>query len=149
MNSSDLIAAASLGVAFSALGVSWYGIRRANKTTSAATLATLNEAFRESWDRFFRADAGSKTYELAELLNLFEIACASYAENSLSGNSRKLLKDYLDRILRTLVKNDEVKQVVTTQLLQSPETFIFIKRFLRERKADSLSVTIPPEWFHA
>jgi hypothetical protein len=77
VSSSDWIAAASLGIALVALVVSWLGIWRANRTTSAATLVTLKEGFRQAWSRFFDAqDEAEKYYELAELLNLFEIACA-------------------------------------------------------------------------
>lgn len=106
----------------------------------------LNESFRQAWDRLFKADLDSKSYELAELLNLLEIVCASYLESSLTGNSRTLLKDYLDRVLSLLVNNAEIERRVSEELIQSPKTFKFIKRFLRQKRG-ILSVTIPPNWY--
>ena len=85
MCASDWVAAASLAVAFAALGVSWYGIRRSNKTTSTGTLVTLNEGFRQAWGRFLSDEVEDREYELAELMNLFEIACAAYDEGSIHG----------------------------------------------------------------
>ena len=145
VNTSDLIAPASLVTAFVALGVSWYAIRRANRTTSAATLVTLNEGFRQAWARFFVAEGDKRREELAELLNLFEIACAIYLEKSLSGNSRTLMFEYIDSILRILVRNDYTNAEITS-LLESESTFIFIRKFLKQ-KASGLSVTVPPKWY--
>ena len=87
MNSSDLIAAASLGVAAVALAMSIYAIIRSNKTTSAATLVTLNEGFRQAWERCLQPqiDEATSNYNLAELLNLLEITSAIYLEKSISG----------------------------------------------------------------
>jgi hypothetical protein len=137
--------AVSLGLASVALGVSWYAIRRANRTTSAATLVVLNEGFREAWKRFFQANSDQLETELAELLNLFEIACAICLEGSLSGNSADLMNEYLNMALRMFVKHEYSREHIEG-LLQTERTFIFIKRFLRERRG-SISVTIPPEWY--
>jgi hypothetical protein len=74
MSTSDWIAASSLGVSLVALLIALYGIRRANKTASAAAFVTLNEGFRQSWDRYFKAigspDGDPAASELGELLNL-------------------------------------------------------------------------------
>jgi hypothetical protein len=145
VSSSDWIAVASLVVALAALGVSWYAIRRANRTTSAATLVTLNDGFRQAWGRFFSETGDRRKNELAELLNLFEIACAIYLENSLTGNSRTLMREYINSILRILVKNEYTNTEVGS-LLESESTFVFIRKFLKE-KGPELSVIIPPKWY--
>lgn len=146
MSTSDLIALASLAVALVALLISVYAIVRANATASAATLVTLNEGFRQAWERCLRSQAEDATcYELAELLNLLEIACAVYLDRSLSGNSRKLAFEYLDSALSLLIGNSSLNDRVP-RLLQTDTTFIFIKRFLRKKRS-SLSVTVPPEWY--
>jgi hypothetical protein len=131
-------------VACFALAVACYAILRANKTTSAATLVTLNEGFRSAWGRFFLAEGEQKALELAELLNLFEIACAIREERSVSGNSAELLREYLDDVLRLLTGNTYICQQVGP-LLQDERTFIFIKRFLKARSHPR--VTIPVEWY--
>src|SRR6266849_6392399 len=78
---------------------------RANAIASAATFVTLNEGFRQAWERCLRPqDEDATNYELAELLNLLEIACAIYLEKSLSGNSRKLISEYLESALSLLIK---------------------------------------------
>jgi hypothetical protein len=139
------MACASLAVAIVALVIAWYAIKRANKTTSAATMVTLNEGFRSAWTRFFAAEGADRETELAELLNLFEIACAICLEGSLSGNSAVLIREYLNNVLRMLAGNDYARTHVDP-LLQDANTFIFIKRFLKSKRS-GLSVTIPPEWY--
>jgi hypothetical protein len=84
---------------------------------------------------------------LAELLNLFEIACAIYLEKSLTGNSRKLAFEYIDSILRVLVQNEYTNVQVAT-LLETESTFIFIRKFLNQNNPN-LSVTVPPQWFQS
>jgi hypothetical protein len=147
VSTSDWIALASLSVAFAALGMSIYAIVRANATTSAATFVTLNEGFRQAWERCLqpRARQDALNYDLAELLNLIEIACAIYLERSVSGNSRKLVAEYLNNILSLLAANPSLNDQVP-QLLQTETTFIFIKKFLRKKRSD-LSVTVPREWY--
>ena len=146
MTTSDLIALASLAVAAVALVISVYAVIRANATASAATFVTLNEGFRQAWERCLQPqDEDATNYELAELLNLLEIACAVYLERSLSGNSRKLIFEYLDSVLSLLIKNSSLNSRVP-QLLQTDKTFIFIKKFLKKKRS-TLSVTIPPDWY--
>ena len=145
MNTSDIIASASLLVAFIALGIACYAISRANRTTSAATLVSLNEGFRSAWSRFLSAKEEQKTAELAELLNLFEIACAIRQEGSVSGNSAELLREYLDNVLRLLTSNAYICQQVRP-LLQDEATFMFVRRFLKEGRSRP-GVTIPLEWY--
>lgn len=148
MPSLDPIAVASLIVAVLALGISVYAIRRANATTSAATLVTLNEAFRQGWERYLQRDetvTGLADSELAELLNLLEIACAIYLEGSISGNSRKLLLDYLNNVLSVLSRHENVN-LKALELLQTDRTFEFIKKFMKKKPAE-LSVTLPPKWY--
>lgn len=148
MNTSDWLAAASLAVSVVALSIAFYAIRRANKTTSAATFVALNESFRQAWVRFFAAqEEEEKHYELAELMNLFEIACAIYLEKSLTGNSRKLEEGYINSVLKALVKSDYAKAKVP-RLLEDEGTFEFVRLFLKE-KPSFLSVTVPPEWYRA
>lgn len=139
------VAATSLGIALAALGVAGYGIRRANKTAAAATLVNLNEGLRQAWGRFLSAQGDTKRDELAELLNLLEVACAICLDGSLSGNSGTLMSEYLDGALRLLV-NDNYTNAQVPALLQSKTTLIFIRKFLKENAA-SLSVTVPPSWW--
>jgi hypothetical protein len=136
-----------LFVALAALGISIYAILRANATTSAATFVTLNEGFRQAWERCLQpqTEQDGQNYDLAELLNLLEIACAIYLDRSLTGNSRKLAFEYLDSVLLLLAKNPALNDQVP-QFLQTERTFIFIKRFLRKKRS-TLSVTVPPEWY--
>jgi hypothetical protein len=147
VTTSDLIAAAALVVAVVALGISVYAILRANKTTSASTLVTLNEGFRQAWERCLQTppEADAANYNLAELLNLLEIGCAIYQEKSLTGNSRELMADYLGNVLSLLIKTQGFNDRAL-HLLQTERTFIFIKKFLKE-KPSALSVTMPPKWY--
>ena len=56
-----------------------------------------------------------------------------------------LMSEYLNNILRMLAK-DEFTRANVGPLLQDASTFIFIKKFLREKRT-TLSVVNPPQWF--
>ena len=106
---------------------------------------SLNEAFRQAWQRFLSAGEDTKSYQLSELMNLIELACAIHLENSLFGASNELIKEYLADVLRLLIKDTYTRTEIPT-LLQGPKTFIYIKKFLKAKR-DNLSVTIPLEWY--
>lgn len=146
MSTSDWLALSSLVVAGAALVISIYAIVRANKTTSAATFLALSEGFRQAWDRYLdEDDPAMKRYNLADLLNLLELACGIYLEKSVSGNSRKLAVAYLNNVLLILINNSQVN-VEITSLLQNKDTFIFIRKFLKKKRS-KLSVTVPIKWY--
>src|SRR5262249_17979792 len=86
-----------------------------------------------------------RSYQLAELLNLLEIACAVYDEWSLSGNARKLVYSYLKNVLSDLIKHKEISAEIEKKLLQDKETFFFIKKFLSKNGA-KLKM-IPVAWY--
>jgi hypothetical protein len=143
----DKIALLSLVVSLVALGLAGYAIYRSNRNTSSATLVTLNVAFRDGWFRYLNAEEGvNKQFELAELLNLVETTCAICQENSLAGNSRKLMQAYLNTILKLLVKDEEVGEYVYSSLLEDDKTFQHIQNFIKH-KPPYLSVTIPTKWY--
>jgi hypothetical protein len=96
-------------------------------------LVTLNEGFRQAWQRFLSAKKTDPQYEFAELMNLFEIACAIHLEGSFSGNSESLIRDYLNRTL-DLLEKDEDSMSRMKQMLDSAETFIYVQKF-RELRA--------------
>lgn len=132
----DWVAIVSLLVAVIALLLSVIAVRDGNRNSSCATLVTLNEGFRQAWQRFLPAEDNAREYELAELMNLFEIACAVHAENSFSGNSRNLLRSYLERTL-TLLEKDEYSRARMKSMVESNDTFIFIQKFLESRSKSS------------
>jgi hypothetical protein len=144
-----VIAIVSFFIALVALAVSMYATFKSNRNSSVATLVTLSEAFREAWSRFIKAtrenDNDTKYYELAELMNLFEIACGIQLENSLSGMSMVLIKEYLEKALGLLISTEYTNKYVPG-MLQDPLTFCNIKRFINSRPK-YLSVTIPPSWY--
>lgn len=144
MSFADTIALVSLFVSLAALAVSAFAILRANTTTSGSTIVSLSEAFRQAWDRYFKAEPDQKSYELAELLNLLEIACAVYDEWSLSGNARKLTFDYLRRVLSLIIEHKEISAEIE-KLLQDKDTFFYIKKFLRKNGTELKM--IPLAWY--
>ena len=126
--------------------MSVYAIDRANKTSSAATLVTLSDGFRQAWQRFLKApDVDAQKFEFADLMNLYEIACAIYLEGSLTGNSGKLIYQYLQDELNRLKDNEYAEQHIPP-LLTSADTFRFIRQFLSVKQG-RLSITSPPQWY--
>jgi hypothetical protein len=147
MSSSDLIATASLIIALAALAVALYAIFKGNRNSSVASMVTLNEAFRQAWPRFLNATSEEeKRYELAELVNLFEIACGIQNENTFTGISNRLLKAYLEEVLKLLVGSQYASEQITT-LMSQPDTFQNIRKFLNSEQAQALSITIPKKWY--
>jgi hypothetical protein len=134
-----VVALASLIFSVVSIVVAWYAISKSNKNSSAATLVTLNEGFRQAWQRFLGAQNESeRQYELSELMNLAELTCAIHSERSLVGVSRELVQDYLQRSLSLLVHNEDVRKQIPA-MFHSPETFEYIRRFLHRRANAQLS----------
>jgi hypothetical protein len=147
MQTADYIALASLAVSLVALPVALIAIYKSNRNSSVATLVTLNEAFRQGWHRFLTtSNPDMKLYELSELMNLIEIACGILIEKSLSGMSMQIMMDYLNDILKLLVKSEYATGEIS-KMLDEPGTFANIKQFLNDKKSQSLSVTIPLKWY--
>ena len=129
LSPSDGIAFVTVVISLSALAVAVFAIRKGNRNSSAATLVTLNDSFRQAWLRFLTAkDDASRQYEFAELLNVMEIACAIYLEKSLAGKSRKLAEEYISHILK-LLENDPEKRERLVCLINAPTTFEHIRKF--------------------
>ena len=142
-----LVSLVALAVSAVALLAALYAIRRSNKNSSAATLVTLYEGFRQAWQRFLDAkkandDAGLQ-YELSELLNLFELACGIYSEHSLVGVSRELAHAYIEESWVLLENNDDAKKRIR-RMLTDPKTFKYIRKFLGKRCPSLLEPPISP-----
>jgi hypothetical protein len=147
LQTADWVAAASLGVSFAALGVAWYAAYKANRNSSVATLVTLNEAYRQAWERFLKQEIDEKARyrEFCELMNLIEAGCGIVVEGSLSGMSNKMITIYLNDVLE-LLKGNEYAKAHIPAMMHSPTTFEYLKAFLKSRPK-YLSVTIPPDWY--
>lgn len=140
---SFVVSFAALLFALASIFVALYAISRSNKNSSAATLVTLNEGFRQAWQRFLEAeDDAGRQYELSELMNLAELACAIHSERSLVGVSRELAGDYLEKSLSLLSDNADARGRIPA-MFNSPETFEYIRRFLNSRSNAQLLVS----WF--
>lgn len=124
----------SLLVAIVSVFIAYHAIRKSSRHTSAATLVTLNEAFRQAWSRFLPAHGPERDYEFNELMNVLEIGCAIEWEGSLIGVSRELVRDYLSQVLQLLDKNQDARARILAAV-HDPSTFKYISEFIkRERR---------------
>jgi hypothetical protein len=139
-----IVALASLAGSVLSIVVASWAISRSNKNSSAATLVTLYEGFRQAWQRFLDAkeDDRARQYQLSELMNLAELACAIYSERSFVGVTRVLVQDYLQSALSLLSDNEDVRKRIPA-MFNSPETFKYIRWFLHLRRNGQLS----KQWF--
>jgi hypothetical protein len=138
---------ASLFISLLALCVAGYAIYKGNRNSSVATLVTLFEASRQAWQRFLSAETEDiKWYELAELMNLLEIASAILNEKSFAGASKDLLRDYLNEVV-SLLRNDQYASSAIERMFSAPTTFEHIRKFYNAKSA--LSVTKPKQWFQS
>jgi hypothetical protein len=94
-------------------------------------MVTLNEGFRTAVNRFIEAPEEKKLQEFAELANLVEIACAIHVEGSLFGVSRELSRNYTERLLE-LLERDEASLARLEVLINQPDTFKYIAKFYKE-----------------
>jgi hypothetical protein len=100
------------------------------KATSAATVVTLNDSFRECWIAYLNAaDDGQRRFNFAELTNALELACATFRDKILYGASRKILEHYLVGVFLIIESNAEARKSLT-ELLETPETYENIVYFL-------------------
>lgn len=123
-----MIAVASTAISVIALAVAIYAIIRGNRNSSVATLVTLNDGFRQVWQRYFSATEAQKDHEFSELLNLLEIACAIHYEKSLFGVSRELSREYVEHVLLLLEQNEEARNRLE-KAVHAPTTLKYIARF--------------------
>jgi hypothetical protein len=138
-----VVSLAGLVVALAALAVAWFAIVRGNKNSSAAILITLNDLFRQGWQRFLsETDSNKRQFELAELFNLFEIACAIHSEKALVGVSRELMTEYLNFTLDHLQENKEA-MAAFERLTQTDETFRYMRQFVIANRALTSSPARP------
>lgn len=127
---SDLIALASLVISLIALAVAVFALRKGDLNASAATLVSLNEAFRDAWARFLSTqDDAKQQYEFSELINLIEIGCAIYVEKSLTGVARELMEEYLHDVLKLIEGNPSARSRIEP-MRHSPTTLKYTKKFL-------------------
>jgi hypothetical protein len=128
LSPSDWIALTSGAVSLAALGVALYAIRRSSLSSSVATLVTLNDGFRQAWQRYLEATEQAKDYEFSELANLMEIASAIHMEKSLFGISRELSSEYLEHVLLLIEGNDDARRRLEAGI-HKPNTFKYIASF--------------------
>lgn len=127
-----VLSGASLIVAVVALYVALVAMRRSDRNASGATLVTLYESFRQGWFRFQNAaDADTSRYEMAELMNTFEIACAIHQDQSIHGHSRQLLEEYLCDTISKFASDHEAATIIHS-MIDGPTTFKFLAMFQRE-----------------
>lgn len=96
---------------------------------------TLNISFQTSWKLYIKAlqanDIDAQEYEFAELLNLFEIACALHLDGSFHGVSKELIEKYLCDTLSLIAANTDAYARISA-LKDSPATFKWLRNFLRQ-----------------
>lgn len=128
--------AAAMIVSLAALAVAVITVRRSDRNASAATLVSLYEALRAAWGRYLKAKKPDQTeFEFAELVNLLELACAVYLDGGVHGAAREMLKEYLLEVLEIL-RDDEVARRRITSLMDRPNTYKYLKRFLRRMRQE-------------
>lgn len=121
------------------MGVAVYTLRKSDRNSSVATLVTLNDGFRQAWQRFLSAEGERRDYEFAELMNLLEIACAIDKEKSLVGVSRELAREYLGHVVQLLELNDDAQNRIAAAA-HDPTTFKYIRLFqARARRRNRLT----------
>lgn len=154
----DLIAFWSLIGGLTAVIVAIWTLHRGNRNSSVASMIPLNAEIREMWNEYtasftnldfttsleFAELEREIATKLEELMNVLELAAAIEVEGTLSGVSRVLMRDYLQRVLDNIISDDYTSTKVS-ELLQDENTYIYVRRFLK--KSAPLSAVLPPQWY--
>lgn len=141
-----IISGTSLVVSLVALVVALVAMGRSDRNASGATLVTLYESFRQGWVRFqAETDPERSRYEMAELMNTFEIACAIHQDNSIHGRPRDILEEYLCDTFTKFADDVEAVKAIRS-MIDGPSTFKYLRMFQQEMsrsgriKADPLLI---------
>lgn len=154
----DIISLSSLIAGTLAILVAVSTLHRGNLNASVASMIPLNAEIRDMYEQYIAAFSNIQfttaleleslereiTTKLERLMNVLELAAAIEVEGTLSGISRVLMRDYLRRMLDILISDGYTNSKVS-DLLQDENTYIFIRRFLRQK--DRVSAVLPPNWY--
>jgi hypothetical protein len=144
----DLIGAISALLTLLGVVVAVFAIRKGNRNSSAATVLTLNDGFRQAWQRFVSTTGFDQDYEWHELMNLLEIGCAILLEGSLAGISRKLARLHLVNQLLVIEKDSEAARRYA-DAMHDETVFENIRKFQKKtarisRKSEVAKLTLAP-----
>jgi hypothetical protein len=124
-----VVASVTLVVAIAALWLAAHALWRGNRNSSAATYVTLSEGFRQAWDRVIAAEPAKRRYQLAELVNLAEVACGILHEKSLSGVTREIAEAYLRDAISILEEDDGILAEIA-MLRREADTYKYVEAFI-------------------
>lgn len=123
----------SLAIALVALVFSIVALHRSDRTSSAGTLVSIYDSIGGAWDRFLNASTEAKqNFELAELLNRLEVACAMSLGQGIHGAAKELLDEYVESSLLAIA-SDDAGALSLHRMRDQPTTFKYILRFVRRR----------------
>lgn len=90
---------------------------------------------RQGWQRFLaendKGDHDRAAFELTELFNIVELACAIYYDSSFSGNVHRIVRQYLTNFMSFTDMNERFQEVFQASI-DTPDTYEFIRRFRDE-----------------
>ena len=132
---SGLMTIVGVSGALVALGVTMCQLSLSQRAGSATALVALHDSLQQCWSRFLGAENTERPLAFGDLCNTIEISCAALSDRIFFGESRVLLEDYLLNALKLIETNDSAREQLI-QLLQDPETFINIRRFLTRRRKE-------------
>lgn len=128
INLADLV---SLLIALVAFVVSLVALHRSDRTSSAGTLVSVYDSISSAWARFLVAEGDAKqNFELAELLNRLEVACAMSLGGGIHGTAKELMDDYVENSLIEIAADGSALQAIH-RLRHRSTTFKYIVRFIR------------------
>jgi len=132
-----IVAWATIGALFLnfvALLVAAGQLKAGRSGASAAALIALNEAFRQAWLQFTKADAeDAKQHAFADLMNQLELACAIFDDRLFVGSAADLLENYLRAVFRLIEQSEDARRRIQA-MITTGTTFQHIVRFLAKHR---------------
>ncbi len=144
MGLSDTLSSVGLVVTVISVVVAVVAINKGARNASASAIVTMNAEFRTLWNTFlFAEQEREKAFYFSELLNLYEIACGIYLENSLSGVSRELIGEYITETLAHIENSDDCRRRLG-EARTGPTTFKYLKKFLMQTRIKAIVLVAGP-----
>lgn len=118
-------------------------LKAGQRASSAASLISLHESFRQAWLQFTRASNNlEEQHAFADIMNLLEIACASFGDKSFSGKSGSVLESYLCHIFSLIGQSKEAADRLDG-MFTTDKTFQNIVLFLKTHRSQIQSLRLP------
>lgn len=125
-----VIAATGLVVAFCGFGLAFWTLQRGNRNSSAALVHSMQVGFNQAWEGLLvEENPVLQPVKLQNLMGLMETSAAIHCDTALTGNSGRLMEEYLRDVLGHIADTPGLPEKVL-EMRRTSTTFEYLDRFI-------------------